>query len=44
LMTEKDAVKCVVFAGPSCWYVPVRAALPQAFFDAIDARLRRPTA
>jgi tetraacyldisaccharide 4'-kinase len=42
LMTEKDAVKCAGFAGASCWYVPVRAALPQAFFDAIDARLRRP--
>jgi len=44
LMTEKDAVKCAAFAGPSCWYVPVRAALPQAFFDAIDTRLRRPAA
>jgi tetraacyldisaccharide 4'-kinase len=41
LMTGKDAVKCAGFAGASCWYVPVRAALPPAFFGAIDARLRR---
>lgn len=40
LMTEKDAVKCVAFANPRFWCVPVRAELPDAFFDAIVARLR----
>jgi tetraacyldisaccharide 4'-kinase len=28
LMTEKDAVKCVAFANPRLWYVPVAAQLP----------------
>ena len=40
LMTEKDAVKCRAFAAPDRWYVPVRAELPEAFLDALDARLR----
>jgi tetraacyldisaccharide 4'-kinase len=40
LMTEKDAVKCQVFALPNAWCVPVRAELPASFFDAIAARLR----
>ncbi|MGH8042309.1 MAG: tetraacyldisaccharide 4'-kinase [Rudaea sp.] len=39
LMTEKDAVKCRAFANPQHWYVPVRAELPPAFFDAVAARL-----
>ena len=41
LMTEKDAVKCIGFAGPQMWCVPVRADLPDDFFDAVAARLRR---
>ncbi|MGO4503454.1 MULTISPECIES: tetraacyldisaccharide 4'-kinase [unclassified Dyella] len=41
LMTEKDAVKCRTFAQAHWWSVPVRAVLPKAFFDDIDARLRR---
>lgn len=41
LMTEKDAVKCLAFASPQFWCVPVRAELPAGFFDAIAARLRR---
>jgi tetraacyldisaccharide 4'-kinase len=41
LMTEKDAVKCRAFAAPGRWFVPVRAELPDAFLDALDARLRR---
>lgn len=41
LMTEKDAVKCRAFAQPHWWTVPVRAVLPPAFFDDIEARLRR---
>ncbi|MFV9064739.1 tetraacyldisaccharide 4'-kinase [Serratia fonticola] len=28
LMTEKDAVKCRVFAQPDWWYLPVEAILP----------------
>lgn len=31
LMTEKDAVKCRAFAGPTHWYVPVKAELHPAF-------------
>lgn len=41
LMTEKDAVKCRAFARPHWWSVPVRAVLPPAFFDELEARLRR---
>jgi len=41
LMTEKDAVKCAEFAGPRQWFVPVVARLPEQFFDALAARLRR---
>lgn len=40
LMTEKDAVKCRAFAAPARWYVPAEARLPEAFLDAVDARLR----
>ena len=29
LMTEKDAVKCVRFAEPRHWYVPVEAAFSE---------------
>lgn len=39
LMTEKDAVKCAAFAPPQAWAVPVRAVLPEAFFDAVAAKL-----
>jgi len=41
LMTEKDAVKCRLFAQPHWWAVPVRAVLPQAFFDELEGRLHR---
>ncbi|WP_430389430.1 tetraacyldisaccharide 4'-kinase [Dyella sp. 20L07] len=41
LMTDKDAVKCRAFAQAHWWTVPVRAVLPPAFFDDLDARLRR---
>jgi tetraacyldisaccharide 4'-kinase len=40
LMTEKDAVKCAAFARPNWYAVPLRAVLPQAFIDQVDARLR----
>jgi tetraacyldisaccharide 4'-kinase len=39
LMTEKDAVKCRAFTGPNWWSVPVRAELPEAFYDALSSRL-----
>jgi len=31
LMTEKDAVKCLKFAKPNWWYLPIDAHLPEAF-------------
>ena len=40
LMTEKDAIKCVGFAGAHVWCVPVSAVLPPAFVDTLVARLR----
>lgn len=39
LMTDKDAVKCAGFAQANWWRLPVCAELPQAFFDAVVARL-----
>lgn len=41
LMTEKDAVKCLAFATPRFWCVPVRAELPASFFDAVAERVGR---
>lgn len=40
LMTEKDAIKCVTFASPDVWCIPVSADLPSTFIDALVARLR----
>ena len=37
LMTAKDAVKCAVFARSNWWRVPVRAELPEVFFDQVAA-------
>lgn len=31
IMTEKDAVKCTRFATDQHWYLPITAALPEAF-------------
>jgi tetraacyldisaccharide 4'-kinase len=31
LMTEKDAVKCLKFALPNWWYLPINAQLPDSF-------------
>ncbi len=39
LMTEKDAVKCQVFAPEGCWYVPVSARLEPAFEEDLLKRL-----
>jgi len=46
LMTEKDAIKCIGFAGPDVWCVPVSAEVPATFIDALVARLHaiRPSA
>jgi len=40
LMTGKDAIKCGRFAEAGWWQVPVRARLPDAFFDRVVDRLR----
>ena len=41
LMTEKDGVKCRVFATKNAWVVPVAAELPMSFFDAVGTRVGR---
>ncbi|MGH8172264.1 MAG: tetraacyldisaccharide 4'-kinase [Rhodanobacteraceae bacterium] len=41
MMTEKDAIKCVDFAGENIWCVPVSAELPPEFIDDLIARLRK---
>lgn len=40
VMTEKDAVKCMALAEDRWWYVPVRAELPESFYETLLARLR----
>ena len=40
LMTAKDAVKCTTFAHANWWSLPVRARLPESFFDTVAARVR----
>lgn len=40
IMTEKDAVKCRAFAADNRYYLPVKAQLPKAFYDAFEARLK----
>ncbi|KAG9545107.1 hypothetical protein KCV01_g24644, partial [Aureobasidium melanogenum] len=39
LMTDKDAVKCRPFARANWWRVPVRAVLPESFYDTLSTRL-----
>jgi tetraacyldisaccharide 4'-kinase len=41
LMTEKDAVKVQPFAHRQCWYQPVDAHLPDAFYKLIDDKLKQ---
>ena len=41
LMTAKDAVKCRSFARPGWWSVPVRAELPETFFDEVVTALKK---
>lgn len=40
LMTEKDAVKCMTFAGEQHWYVPVKAVPETGFSERLLERLR----
>jgi tetraacyldisaccharide 4'-kinase len=40
LMTEKDAVKCVAFAGDRCWALPVRAVIDDSLVALIEEKLR----
>lgn len=40
LMTEKDAVKCQVFATKNMWYVPAEAKLNPSLGSEIDKKLR----
>jgi tetraacyldisaccharide 4'-kinase len=42
LMTEKDAVKCMAFAGPGTYSVPVHAVLPEGFWVGLLDRLPKP--
>lgn len=39
LMTEKDAVKCGLFAESNFWYLPIEARLPESLGKAILNRL-----
>lgn len=41
VMTEKDAVKCVGFAGDSVWYWPVTAVLPAEFWERLTQTIRK---
>lgn len=41
LMTEKDAVKCLRFAGDDWWAVELDVAPEPGFIDWLDARLRQ---
>ena len=41
LMTEKDAVKCMRFAGDRHYSVPVSGQLPEAFWIALLDRLAK---
>ncbi|MCB5186381.1 tetraacyldisaccharide 4'-kinase [Methylobacillus gramineus] len=39
LMTEKDAVKCVLFAQANWWFLPVSAVIDHALTDKIGSKL-----
>lgn len=43
LMTEKDAVKCLDFAEPQHWFVPVTATLDNQFTESLLSLLKRKT-
>ena len=39
-MTETDAVKCLPFAGPDHWYLPVDAQLSAGFERQVSQELK----
>jgi tetraacyldisaccharide 4'-kinase len=39
IMTAKDAVKCRSLELPRAWYLPVKAHLPQSFWQAFELKL-----
>jgi len=41
IMTEKDAVKCMRFAGPQHWYMPIEVELPAVFEHRLLELLKR---
>ncbi|MEW8050715.1 MAG: tetraacyldisaccharide 4'-kinase [Candidatus Thiodiazotropha sp.] len=41
LMTEKDAVKCELFAQPNHWYVPAMAEVDDGFEEALMTLMKR---
>ncbi|MGQ0658342.1 MAG: tetraacyldisaccharide 4'-kinase [Chromatiales bacterium] len=41
IMTEKDAVKCVRFAGPEHWYLPIEVEMPTVFEHRLLELLKR---
>lgn len=43
LMTEKDALKCLSFAQPNHWYLPVDARLSPVFLDEVYRLLQQET-
>jgi tetraacyldisaccharide-1-P 4'-kinase len=43
-MTEKDALKCEMFADERCWYLPVTACVDERLINLVEGRLRGPQA
>lgn len=43
LMTEKDAVKCLKFALPNWWYLPIDAQLPDTFKNQLLQKIKEIT-
>jgi tetraacyldisaccharide 4'-kinase len=43
IMTEKDAIKCVSFANPQHWCLPVRAKCDENFFANLVEKLKNTT-
>jgi tetraacyldisaccharide 4'-kinase len=41
IMTEKDAVKCKLFARKNCWVLPVQASIDEALMPVILSKLEK---
>ena len=39
IMTEKDAVKCKLFAKKNCWVLPVQASIDEALMPVILSKI-----